>query len=120
MKFNALHINSAPDALVGEIISQIESGKLTPGECLPSQRELAKMFNVGLGSVREAIKMLAVLGYINVIRGKGTYITEPVKKSSLDGPTQEKIWEAISVADLIAARGNRGAWCCQNSSIPAT
>jgi len=104
MKFSALHINSAPDVLVKEIISQVESGKLTTGECLPSQRDLAKMFNVGLGSVREAIKMLTVLGYINVIRGKGSYITEPVEKNQADGPTPEKIWEAMSLADLIAAR----------------
>ncbi|GAB6145904.1 FadR/GntR family transcriptional regulator [Desulfocicer niacini] len=104
MKFNALQINSAPDVLVKEIISQIESGKLTTGECLPSQRELAKMFNVGLGSVREAIKMLTVLGYINVIRGKGSYITEPVDKNPVDGPIPEKIWEAMSLADIIAAR----------------
>ncbi|MCG8615746.1 MAG: FCD domain-containing protein [Desulfobacterales bacterium] len=102
MKFNALRINSAPDVLVEEIISQIDSGKLTPGECLPSQRELAKLFNVGLGSVREAIKILDVRGYVNVVRGKGTFITEPSVRETDGG--MGKAFEASSLADLIAAR----------------
>lgn len=104
MEFNAVRINSAPDVLVEEIISQIQSGKLTPGECLPSQRELAKMFSVGLGSVREAIKILDVMGYISVIRGKGTYITKEPGKKLADQTRLEKACEAMSVADLIAAR----------------
>ncbi len=103
MKFNAVQINSAPEILVQEIISQIESGKLEPGACLPSQRELAKMFNVGLGSVREAIKILDVMEYVDVIRGKGTYISKnAIKQKSYS--SFEKAWKAISMSDIITAR----------------
>lgn len=104
MEFNALRINSAPDVLVEEIISQIKSGKLKSGELLPSQRELAKMFNVGLGSVREAIKILNVMGYINVIRGKGTYISDHLPLDYEQETLVEKAIEAMSLADLIQAR----------------
>ena len=111
MEFNAIRINSAPDVLVEEIISQIKSDKLKPGDLLPSQRELAKMFNVGLGSVREAIKILAVMGYVDVIRGKGTYISKYPPKD----PNQEshlgKALEAMSVAELVKARGDCGVRC---------
>ncbi|MCG8689217.1 MAG: FadR family transcriptional regulator [Desulfobacterales bacterium] len=104
MKFNALRINSAPDVLVEEIISKIKAKELKPGEVLPSQRELAKLFNVGLGSVREAIKILDVMGYVNVVRGKGTYITEQMPETKTNETLLEKSLEAMSVADLITAR----------------
>ncbi len=104
MEFKSVTINSAPDVLVSEIISQIRSGSLKPGEVLPSQRELAKMFNVGLGSVREAIKILNVMAYVDVIRGKGTYIADPIPKEKSDENQLEKALEAMSVADLIKAR----------------
>lgn len=104
MEFNAVRINSAPDVLVEEIISQIRSGKLKPGEVLPSQRELAKMFNVGLGSVREAIKILDVMGFINVVRGKGTYISEHPPRDAEHEARLEKALEAMSVAELVKAR----------------
>ena len=104
MKFNALQINSAPDVLVEEIISQIKAHALNPGEVLPSQRDLAKMFNVGLGSVREAIKILDVMGYVDVIRGKGTYIAQKIPRDHGNENLLEASLEAMSVADLITAR----------------
>lgn len=69
-------LHSVPEALVQQIVTQIENGDLKRGTCLPSQRELAKMFNVGLGTVREAVKILLVVGYVDVIRGKGTFVSE--------------------------------------------
>lgn len=104
MEFNAIRINSAPDVLVEEIISRIRSGKLKPGEVLPSQRELAKMFNVGLGSVREAIKILDVMGHINVVRGKGTYISNKPPQEREHEAHLENALEAMSVAELVKAR----------------
>ncbi|MCG8566197.1 MAG: FadR family transcriptional regulator [Desulfobacterales bacterium] len=104
MKFNALRINSAPDVLVEEIISQIKAKTLKPGEVLPSQRELAKMFNVGLGSVREAIKILDVMGYVKVVRGKGTYISKTMPRQTNTDTQLEASLEAMSLADLITAR----------------
>lgn len=104
MKFNAVRIHSAPEALVQQIVEQIEGGELKPGSGLPSQRQLAKMFNVGLGSVREAIKILNALGYLNVIRGKGTFVSRTpmkMKKQSIDF---HQALEAVSVADLMKAR----------------
>ncbi len=104
MEFNAIRLNSAPDVLVEEIISQIRDGKLKPGEVLPSQRELAKMFNVGLGSVREAIKILDVMGHINVARGKGTYISKKPPREREHEAHLEKALEVMSVAELVKAR----------------
>jgi GntR family transcriptional repressor for pyruvate dehydrogenase complex len=104
-EFNAVQLKSAPGALAEQIIKQIQDGKLTPGTLLPSQRELAKIFKVGLGSVREAIKILDVMGYLEVIRGKGTFVSKSLAKSEKKQVSQlDKVLEAVSLADLMKAR----------------
>ena len=49
----------------------IISGELKPGEFLPSESDIASRFGVGKSSVREAMKMLEALGYIEVSMGNG-------------------------------------------------
>jgi GntR family transcriptional repressor for pyruvate dehydrogenase complex len=104
MKFDAIQIRSAPEALVQQIIDQIQTGRLAPGHCLPAQRQLAKMFSVGMGTVREAIKILHALGYLNVIQGKGTFVSETLPAEAPADSRFEKAMEAVSLADLMKAR----------------
>lgn len=104
MKFDAIQLHSVPEALVQQIVTQIEKGDLKRGTCLPSQRELAKMFNVGLGTVREAVKILHVMGYVDVIRGKGTYVSENAGMVQKQNSQIDKALEAVSLADLMMAR----------------
>jgi GntR family transcriptional repressor for pyruvate dehydrogenase complex len=105
MKFNAIKINSAPEVLVQQIIEQIDAGALKPGDCLPSQRELARIFEVGLGTVREALKILNVMGCVTILRGKGSYVAYDVSKvRNKDAKSVEEVLEAVSLADLMKAR----------------
>jgi GntR family transcriptional repressor for pyruvate dehydrogenase complex len=104
MKFDAIRHHSAPEALVQQIVAQIENGDLERGTCLPSQRELAKMFSVGLGTVREAVKILHVMGYVAVIQGKGTFVSENAGQIQQRHSQINKALEAVSLADLMKAR----------------
>jgi GntR family transcriptional repressor for pyruvate dehydrogenase complex len=104
MNFDAIHIHSAPETLVEKILEQIKSGQLKPLDCLPSQRELARMFQVGLGTVREALKILNALGCVEVLRGKGTYISENALDFQNERPTIDNVLEAVSLAELMKAR----------------
>ncbi len=54
--------------------SQILSGELKPGDRLPSERELASLLNVSRASIREAIKILAAKGLVEVRHGRGIFI----------------------------------------------
>ena len=119
MKFYAIRVQSAPDALVEEIIKQIRNGNLKPGTVLPSQRELAKMFKVGLGSVREAVKILDVMGYLNVIRGKGTFIADDALNSEKQNSQLDKALEAVSLADLMNAREVVECACARQAAVVA-
>ncbi len=103
-RFKSLTIASAPEALAGQILKMVEDGELQPGMRLPPQRELARMFGVGLGSVREAVKMLTATGYLSVSRGKGTFIAENALKQGESASELEKRLKAVSLADLMKAR----------------
>lgn len=104
MAFNAVKISSAPEMLVKQILDSLKNGELAPGSRLPSQRELASTFEVGLSSVREAVKILTAMGYLRVIQGKGTFISEDALVKN-EYPSQlETALEAVSLADLMRAR----------------
>jgi GntR family transcriptional repressor for pyruvate dehydrogenase complex len=104
MNFDAIQIHSAPETLVEKILEQINAGELTPGDCLPSQRELARMFGVGLGTVREALKILHVMGCVEILRGKGSYVTDKALGIQNGSPSFEDALEAVSLAELMKAR----------------
>ena len=103
-RVDAIQVHSAPEALAEQIIGQIRNGKLPPGACLPSQRELARAFQVGLGTVREAVKILHVMGYLNVVPGRGTFVAEDGLTQSRAPSTFDRVMEAVSLSELMKAR----------------
>ena len=67
------------------IREQINDGKLTKGEKLPTEPELMKLFGVGRSTVREAIKMLVNMGYLSVQQGRGTFVSKRLGVKRADG-----------------------------------
>jgi GntR family transcriptional regulator, transcriptional repressor for pyruvate dehydrogenase complex len=63
------------DAVIEAIHKQILNGKLKPGDRLPSEKEMCKLFSVGRSTLREAIKALTV---VNVLDKKknGTFVSK--------------------------------------------
>ena len=51
------------------------AGNLKPGDKLPSDRNLAVMFGVGRTAIREALKVLSVLGLVRILPGQGTFVS---------------------------------------------
>jgi DNA-binding GntR family transcriptional regulator len=56
--------------------SQIDAGTLTPGEQLPSERELAKRLGVSRMTVRQAVRSLVLSGYCYRARGRGIFVRQ--------------------------------------------
>ena len=76
----------APEIVFHQMMKQIETGELKAGQKLPPQSELSKMFGVGMSSVREAINILQVMGYLEVTHGSGTFVKSdaPLSKTLLE------------------------------------
>lgn len=53
---------------------QIEKGYLKPDTKLPSENELAQMYETSRETVRKALNLLAQNGYIHKIKGKGSFV----------------------------------------------
>jgi GntR family transcriptional regulator, transcriptional repressor for pyruvate dehydrogenase complex len=104
IQFDAIRTSSAPEMLVQEILKRIKCDELKPGTRLPSQRKLSENFKVGLSTVREAVKSLHVMGYLDVIQGKGTFISENIPQTNQSPSGLEGILEAVSLHDLMQAR----------------
>lgn len=64
-----------------EVVSKIEkevlSGKLNPGERLPSEEKLCEQFGVSRTVIREAIQQLRGRGMLRTLKGSGSYIADP-------------------------------------------
>jgi len=62
----------------------LRTGKLKEGEPLPSERELAQMFDVSRVPVREALKVLEFVGIVQQVRGKGVFVKKISANSIID------------------------------------
>ena len=57
-----------------KLVEYIKINKIKSGEVLPPEIELCKLYNVGRGSVREAMHALEVLGIVKKYSGIGTVV----------------------------------------------
>jgi GntR family transcriptional regulator, transcriptional repressor for pyruvate dehydrogenase complex len=61
--------------LISRIKSLIATGAIAPGSKFPPERELAKDFSVNRASVRQALKVLEIMGVLSQRVGDGTYLS---------------------------------------------
>lgn len=67
---------SLSDKVVEQLTEAIVSRRLSPGERLPSERDLGEKFKVSRTVVREAIRSLAARGLVRVTSGRGVEVNE--------------------------------------------
>ncbi len=70
--------NSSNDPIYLQIVSQIKamimSGELSPGEALPSMRNLAMQMRISLITTKRAYEELERDGFIETYTGKGSFV----------------------------------------------
>ncbi|MEO8591841.1 MAG: FadR/GntR family transcriptional regulator [Candidatus Solibacter sp.] len=82
----------------------ISEGTLVQGARLPAERDLATNLKVSRGSLRQALKMLEVMGVVSQRVGDGTYLNGAAP-SILAEPMEFLIlMDGISMAELMDAR----------------
>jgi GntR family transcriptional regulator len=57
-----------------EIIQQIENGDFQPGDKIPSENELIKIYSISNTTARKSLLELELNGWVNRIKGKGTFV----------------------------------------------
>lgn len=89
-----------------KIKTLIFDGILKPGDKLPSETDLALQFNVGRQTIREALRILELSGFITVHRGGSG---GPIIKDTISNTISALFLDAfrmkkISLAELTVAR----------------
>lgn len=79
------------DAVVAHLLRMIRERRLAPGDRLPPERQLAQTFQVSRASLRDAIRRLELLGYVEVRHGDGSVIRLP------DGDTLGQPFQGLLV-----------------------
>lgn len=117
------------------VLQGVEQGWIRPGEQLPHERELARALGVSLAPVRQAMLDLTKEGYVDRIRGKGTFVRERrlVQKIQILGgfhasmkreglaPTVKVLRNEVQrmpqeVANALSLRGDV-AWCLRRLAL---
>jgi GntR family transcriptional repressor for pyruvate dehydrogenase complex len=104
MAFETIRKNTAPEMVVQQLLQKIGSGEIASGSRLPSQRDLASRFGVGRSSMREALNALAVMGYLDVQHGRGTFISRDLPVTDVSVSKLKTALHAGSLLDLIELR----------------
>lgn len=74
MGFSRISRSRLSEAAVEQIREHILGRGLEPGSKLPSERELVRMLGISRTSLREALRMLEIMGLVEVKPGKGAYV----------------------------------------------
>ena len=89
--------------IVDQIKYGIASGRLLPGEQLPTVRELAVHLQVNPNTVRKGYSELEILGILDTQQGTGTFVGQ--KEVEIAETEKERMLEQI--CSELVARGNQ-------------
>ncbi|MCI0628110.1 MAG: FadR family transcriptional regulator [Acidobacteria bacterium] len=92
------------EGILDKMRALVESGKLAKGSKLPSERDLCTMLLVSRPSLREALKVLDILGVIKTRHGDGTYITGSFARIVGDPTKVKNIEQRFTLLELLEAR----------------
>jgi len=103
------------EKIAGRIKKQISDGRLSVGEKLPAERDMARQYKTSRVSVREAYRSLEEMGLLRIRRGAegGAFVAqfdhEPVRRSlslvlGLGKATHEEVTEARTLLEPSIAR----------------
>lgn len=73
------------DSVADDILAMITiEKKFMPGEKLPNENELSEELKISRTTLREAIRILATNGILEIQRGKGTFVKKDLQTDSIE------------------------------------
>lgn len=92
------------EGVLAQIQERIVTGQAKPGDQLPTESELAEQFGVSRSAVREAMKILAAKGLVEISPGRGTFVTDDLADAVTETLGLFVQMEPKSVQDLHTIR----------------
>ncbi|MGZ3604574.1 MAG: FadR/GntR family transcriptional regulator, partial [Thermodesulfobacteriota bacterium] len=104
--FDSVKSNKVSQHITEQIRNAIFDGRLKPGDKLPSEKELTERFKVSKVTLREALRSLEVLGFLEIRKGVsgGAFVTEVDMTKARDSFTNFLLFKNLSLKDLSEVR----------------
>lgn len=104
--FTAISMNRASQAIVDQMRTLFHEGRLSPGDRLPSERELCQQFGVSRVTVREALRILEAGGLIETRVGArgGAFVTSPTSDQVGAGLADLMALSPLTAGEVTEAR----------------
>lgn len=96
---------SLPDEIAKLLRDEVSKGTLKPGDRLPTEQQLCRMFGVSRPVIREAISRLKYDGVLESFQGRGVFVSADGGGSSfrMDEPDLDDHRELAHVIELLMA-----------------
>ena len=92
------------DDTADRIRQMIFAGQIKPGDLLPSRKDLAAQFGVGIATIHEAVKSLDAVGLVESRPGKGTWVSHNALESVIHPSMIRNRFGPIDVYAVYEAR----------------
>lgn len=89
------------EKIVAKLRAAIAKDELLPGDPLPAERQLMEDLEVSRSSLREAFRVMELLGLIESVPGKGRFVRQPLSTAG-DGKSVKL--EDSAILELMEAR----------------
>ncbi|HEY2579465.1 MAG TPA: GntR family transcriptional regulator [Streptosporangiaceae bacterium] len=86
----------------------IEAGELAAGQRLPSERELAARYGTARNTAREAIRLLAAAGLVDVEHGRGVFVHRPAPLLRLGSDRYSRCYRGAGLSPFLLECAKQG------------
>jgi GntR family transcriptional regulator, transcriptional repressor for pyruvate dehydrogenase complex len=99
-------LEKVSDSIIAQIRDSILSGKLKPGDRLASEKELTEQFGVSKATMREALRVLEVMGLIGIRKGisGGAFVAEVDMRTTIHSIVNFMHFQSVSIREITMLR----------------
>jgi GntR family transcriptional regulator, transcriptional repressor for pyruvate dehydrogenase complex len=103
---NANKSEKVSDNIIAQIRDAILSGRIKPGDRLASEKELIDQFGVSKATMREALRVLEVIGLLEIRKGisGGAFVAEVDMRTTLHAIVNFLHFQTVSVNEITMLR----------------
>jgi len=94
------------DVIISQVRGAILSGELKPGDRLASEKELVEQFDVSKATLRESLRALEAMGFIESRKGAsgGVFVTEVTLQTTIHSMMNFLHFKSLSISEITMIR----------------
>lgn len=120
MKVEQIKSYSTPERVVKQFLKNLETGEMQAGQKLSTQDQLSDLFGVSRSSIREAMNALAMMGYLEITQGRGSFIKKELPNNKVSDAYLVDYFERANIFNLMEIREVLECYAIEKASSVAS